>query len=132
MSLPAVSFCSLQVLEFTEETQEFVFEGIKEPCVVSLFRDFSAPVKVVPWQDDEETAFLMAHDSDAFNCWQAANTLAYKLLLNRTRHLMMNKQTKEIPPLSDIYKSAFKTALIDANGDKNIKVRFFLVSPIQF
>ncbi|KAL8428857.1 hypothetical protein ACSSS7_006955 [Eimeria intestinalis] len=35
-----------KVLEFTKEEETFVFDNIQEPCVVSLLRDFSAPVKL--------------------------------------------------------------------------------------
>ncbi|KAL8441869.1 hypothetical protein Emed_007463 [Eimeria media] len=113
-----------KVLEFTKEEETFVFEDIKEPCVVSLLRDFSAPVKLRPFQTDEETAFLMSHDSDAFNRWQAANTLAHKLLLQGARHLIQKRgdgEEAKMPPLSEIYKNAFKTALLDEACDQSIK-----------
>ncbi|KAL8272188.1 hypothetical protein Esti_003853 [Eimeria stiedai] len=113
-----------KVLEFAKEEETFVFEGIQEPCVVSLLRDFSAPVKLRPFQTDQETAFLMSHDSDAFNRWQAANTLAHKLLLQRARHLIQQRgdaQGAAMLPLSEVYKSAFKTALLDEACDQSIK-----------
>ncbi|KAL8426752.1 hypothetical protein Efla_006738 [Eimeria flavescens] len=113
-----------KVLEFTKEEQTFVIEGVEEPCVVSLFRDFSSPVKVWPFQTDEETAFVMSHDSDAFNRWQAANTLAYKLLLQATKQLIRQKAENgegKAPPLSQVYKDAFKAALLDEACDKSIK-----------
>ncbi|CDI82907.1 Aminopeptidase N, related, partial [Eimeria acervulina] len=56
-----------QVLELVEEEQLFEVEGIEEDCVLSLFRGFSAPVKVSPFYNDEETAFLMSYDTDAFS-----------------------------------------------------------------
>lgn len=114
----------MQVLELTEAEQTFVFDDVKEPCVASLFRDFSAPVRVSPWLTDEDTAFLMAYDSDAFNKWEAANALARKLLLQRAKHLSSNGcNTKDMQPLSEVYRQAFKTALLDPNCDQSIKVR---------
>lgn len=120
---------STQVLEFTEEEQTFVFKDILEPCIPSLFRDFSSPVKVLPWQPEEDIAFLMAYDSDAFNRWQAANTLAYRLLLGKTKALIRTKQqegdttedTEKLSSLSSVYKTAFKSALTDTKCDKSIK-----------
>jgi aminopeptidase N len=51
--------------------QEFVFEGIAEAPVPSILRGFSAPVKLVVEQSDEDLAFLMGHDSDrpVFSTW---------------------------------------------------------------
>lgn len=50
--------------------------------VASLLRGFSAPVKMaVEGQTDEDLLFLLAHDSDPFNRWEAGQVLAKKLLL---------------------------------------------------
>jgi aminopeptidase N len=49
--------------------------------VPSLLRGFSAPVKLrMPYTDDDLT-FLMAHDSDAFNRWEAGQRLALTRLI---------------------------------------------------
>ncbi|XP_026194050.1 puromycin-sensitive aminopeptidase [Cyclospora cayetanensis] len=111
-----------QVLEFTEREQSFEFTDINEPCVPSLFRDFSAPVKVLPYRTDEDTAFLMAFDSDPVNRWDASNTLAFKLLLERSKFLSSNNLAQEgMPPLSKIYTEAFRTTLADEQCDRSIK-----------
>jgi len=64
-----------QVLHFTEEEQTFVFSGLKEKPVLSLFRDFSAPVKVRFIQPEEELLFRLQNDSDGFNRWDAGQQL---------------------------------------------------------
>ena len=70
------------VLRVTEATQEFVFEGIQERPVPSLLRGFSAPVKMaVEGQTDEDLVFLLAHDTDPFNRWEAGHLLSKKLML---------------------------------------------------
>jgi aminopeptidase N len=46
-----------------------------------LLRGFSAPVKVRYDYNDAELMFLMAHDSDGFNRWDAAQTLAQRVIL---------------------------------------------------
>ncbi len=69
------------MLELREREHRFVFEDIAEPPVPSLLRGFSAPVKVeYDWQD-EQLLHLMAHDSDGFNRWDAAQTLLRRVLL---------------------------------------------------
>lgn len=70
-----------QVLELTEAEQSFTFEGLSEKPVPSVLRDFSAPVVLESNLPDENTAFLLAHDSDPFNRWEAGRTLARKSLL---------------------------------------------------
>jgi aminopeptidase N len=70
-----------RVLDVTEAEQVFEFADVPAPPVPSLLRGFSAPVKLrMPYTDDDLT-FLMAHDSDAFNRWEAGQTLGTRLLL---------------------------------------------------
>jgi hypothetical protein len=50
--------------------------------VPSLLRGFSAPVKlVVEGQSDDHLRLMFAHDSDAFNRWEAGQRLYMKLVL---------------------------------------------------
>jgi aminopeptidase N len=60
----------------------FVFEDIPEPPVMSLNRNFSAPVRVVANLSGDDLRFLAAHDSDPFNRWQAVQSLATRLLVD--------------------------------------------------
>jgi aminopeptidase N len=70
------------VLEFTEATQSFTFTGIEQIPVPSLLRNFSAPVVLDYDYSDDELAFLLAHDSDPFNRWEAGQRLATRRLLS--------------------------------------------------
>jgi aminopeptidase N len=72
---------SSRVLELTEREQSFSFVDVAEPPVPSLLRGFSAPIKLSFDYRDEELMFLMAHDSDGFNRWDAAQTLAQRVIL---------------------------------------------------
>jgi len=68
------------VLELTKAEQSFRFEGLGARPVLSVLRGFSAPVvleRVVP---AEERAFLLAHDTDPFNKWEAGRALARDVL----------------------------------------------------
>ncbi len=69
-----------RILSLTEARQRFTFEGLAARPVPSLFRGFSAPVKLAA-QPRERLAFLFAHDSDPFNRWEAGQQLAAQLLL---------------------------------------------------
>lgn len=65
-----------QVLELTEPSQSFTFKGLAARPVVSALRGFSAPVILDHPQDDATRNFLLAHDSDPFNRWEAGRALA--------------------------------------------------------
>ena len=59
------------VLEVTEAEQSFTFDGLAARPVPSLLRGFSAPVILDRATTPEERAFLLAHDTDPFNKWEA-------------------------------------------------------------
>ncbi|MDE4134444.1 aminopeptidase N [Phaeobacter sp. QD34_3] len=65
-----------QVLEMTEGKQSFTFEGLAAKPVPSILREFSAPVILERETTNSERAFLLAHDTDPFNRWEAGNALA--------------------------------------------------------
>lgn len=56
------------------------FTGVASLPVPSLFRGFSAPVKLSLDLPNQELLVLLKHDTDAFNRWQAAQTAAMRLL----------------------------------------------------
>jgi len=70
-----------RILQLKEKMQTFIFSDIHEKPVVSFLRDFSAPVKVDSFHTPEELAFLMKHDSNKFNHWDAATQLAASTIL---------------------------------------------------
>ena len=65
-----------RVLELTSSKQQFVFTGIDESPLLSLGRGFSAPVLFKTPADRRTQANLMRHDTDDFNRWEAARSLA--------------------------------------------------------
>jgi aminopeptidase N len=73
------------VLELTENQQSFTFEKLAAKPVPSILRDFSAPVILDHETDTATKAFLLAHDTDPFNRWQAGRDLALETLLDMLR-----------------------------------------------
>ncbi len=69
------------VLEMTEAEQSFAFPGLAARPVASILRGFSAPVVLEREVGPEERAFLLAHDTDPFNRWEAGRGLARDVLL---------------------------------------------------
>ncbi|MEL7282649.1 MAG: DUF3458 domain-containing protein, partial [Pseudomonadota bacterium] len=73
------------ILEMTEERQSFEFENLTARPVPSLLRGFSAPVILERSASNSERAFLLAHDTDPFNKWEAGRALARDGLLAMLR-----------------------------------------------
>ncbi|KAF6003161.1 hypothetical protein F1559_000065 [Cyanidiococcus yangmingshanensis] len=87
--------------------QSFTLTGVPPNYVVSYLRQFSAPVKLYreAWSDPEreerELAFLMAHDTDDFQRWDAAQ----QLLL----HAAHREQGRLSEPVIAAFQRAFDT-----------------------
>jgi len=70
-----------RLIELREAEQQFVFQDLEEEPVPSLFRGFSAPIRLEMQRSSADYALLMAHDDDAFNRWDAGQQLALSLLV---------------------------------------------------
>ncbi|MEP3297546.1 MAG: aminopeptidase N [Pseudoruegeria sp.] len=71
-----------EILEMTEATQSFAFTGLSEKPIPSVLRGFSAPVILNRKSDNAERAFLLTHDTDPFNKWEAGRALAKDVLVH--------------------------------------------------
>ena len=70
-----------ETLILAQPQQSYTFHNISEPPTPSLFRNFSAPVKL-QGQSRERLAFLAAKDADLFNRWDALQQYATLVLLD--------------------------------------------------
>lgn len=105
---------STVILRIEKEEEEFVFVDIPERPIPSLLRNYSAPVRLVSDITDDDLYFLLAHDSDEFNRWEAGQTLARKLMLS------LVDQTQQNQPLSVDAKfvNGLRSILCDTSLDK--------------
>jgi len=69
-----------RILQLTEDEQTFEFINVHQEPVPSLFRDFSACVKVSMDYTFEERLFLMSVDTDDFNRWDQSRQIFLELL----------------------------------------------------
>ncbi len=90
-----------RMLLLDEATQTFVFENIASEPVVSLLRDFSAPVQLNYDYQDADLAFLLKHETNGFNRWQVTQMLVNRILLQ-------SQGTKSSP---DVYLEALAQTL---------------------
>ncbi len=102
----------LPLIHFTEKQQRFVFKEIIEKPVLSLNRQFSAPIKLVWNASQSDLLHLIKYDSDEFNRREAN----YKMSLEELRRLVHDQ------------KSAANALVVEAWGfilnDKNIDPQF--------
>ena len=92
-----------QILELTEWEHSFTFEGLSCQPVPSLLRGFSAPVKLNFEWTDEQLAFLMAHDSDSFQRWEAGQKLYTKVILSMVDQLRSDGALSMNPFVSEAF-----------------------------
>jgi aminopeptidase N len=71
------------VLDAAEDT--LIFENVAAEPVPSLFRGFSAPVRVESALDAAARLTLLRHDPDSFNRWEAAQRVALGLMTAQVR-----------------------------------------------
>ena len=73
------------LLEVSDREQVFTFRDVPTSPTPSLLRGFSAPVRLTTSLDPNQIEFLMMHDKDPFNRWQAAQSYASNLLTATSR-----------------------------------------------
>ncbi len=83
-------------LQLTEASQTFIFNGVNQRPIVSILRNFSAPVKLEMDRTLDELAFLLSYDNDSFNRWEAGQQLTGKVIsglindIQNGRELVLN------------------------------------------
>jgi aminopeptidase N len=70
-----------RTLVLTQPTESFTFVNIDAEPVPSILRGFSAPVVLEFDYSNAQLLHLLAHDSDAFNRWEAGQRLAIRLAI---------------------------------------------------
>ena len=93
------------VLSETHAT--LTFTEVESEPVPSLLRGFSAPVKLACNYSVDQLLRLLAHDSDPFNRWEAAQQLGLRIAID------LIQGTGEVParPLNEAYLSALRAVL---------------------
>ena len=115
-----------RVLELTEAEQRLTFTGLAEEPVPSLFRGFSAPVKLDAGLGAAELAHLFAHDSDPFVRWDAGQSLALAAL----RRLIDERDAT--PRLAPELARAFAAGLDRAGEDHALAARALVLPSASY
>ncbi len=103
-----------RVLAVDQSEQTFTFVDVAEQPLPSLLRGFSAPVKLdFPYSRDQ-LMFLMQHDSDGFNRWEAGQQLSVQVL----QEMIGQHQRGEALQLDQRLVAALRTLLEDESLDQ--------------
>ncbi|HEY7765899.1 MAG TPA: aminopeptidase N [Aestuariivirgaceae bacterium] len=104
------------VLELNARSQTFRFSNIGSRPVPSINRDFSAPVKLNTNLTQKDLLFLMGQDSDAFNRWEAGQTIGKRLIVDAMAKVKARRRIAEPKGFADALKSTL--------GDRRLEPQF--------
>ncbi|MCG8490439.1 MAG: aminopeptidase N [Sneathiellales bacterium] len=103
-----------RLLDLKKKNQSFEFKGLSEKPVPSLFRNFSAPIKLRENPADSSIDHLFRGDSDPFNRWEAGQRFATRILLDQIEKSGAS-DTPNAPPAD--FTDAFAALLTDEGLD---------------
>lgn len=72
------------MLQLKKSYEEYRFENITTKPILSMLREFSAPVKVNYHYSDDDLLTLFMHDKDTFNRWEASQQFAVNFIVRRS------------------------------------------------
>ncbi|MEA3521702.1 MAG: aminopeptidase N [Campylobacterota bacterium] len=98
------------LLHVREESECFRFKAVTAKPILSINRNFTAPIKVI--YDNNNHSFLMRYDSDGFNRYEASQGFAMEVLFD----FMAQKQGE-----CEAYLDAFGAVLHDDKIDMMLK-----------
>ncbi len=84
------------LLELTQQKETFKLTHVAEEPILSINRDFSAPINIEFKQSDEDLYLLMNKDADAFNRWDSAQKI-YRQTLMKIYDNLKDNQTTDVP-----------------------------------
>jgi aminopeptidase N len=102
-----------RVLSLTERTQTFRFRNVPEKPVPSLLRGFTAPVTLSANLKERDWVFLMTHDSDPFNRWEATQRYATGLLIATVEALKAGGRPRKGDALADAVRKLLTAKKLD-------------------
>ena len=91
-----------RVVVLSKREQIFRFQNVSEKPVPSFLRKFTAPIKLSANQSEREWTFLMDHDGDHFNRWEAGQKYASTILISNTAALQNGTKERQGNVFSEI------------------------------
>ncbi len=126
LNLDGKGILNSPVIELTEARQIFRFTGVTHKPVLSINRGFTSPVILKTNTTAAELLFLISHDADSFNRWEAAQTLSKSLIVKAVKTLGAGRP----PPSVNGFADALGRTLDDPAMDDAFKA-LILVLPAE-
>ena len=101
------------IVEIVGSKQSFKFKDISEAPALSINRGFSAPVILKSNVTAAEQLFLIGHDSDNFNRWEAAQTIGKALIVKAVKALALGKKIPNISAFADALGKCLESSKLD-------------------
>jgi aminopeptidase N len=101
------------VLSLRQKEQTFQFYKVPSSPVVSLLKNFSAPVKLIHDCPDTDLMFLMVNDSDPFNRWDAAQQLSSRVIMRGMDHYRGGGEFHLDPLLLNSFREVLRSSRLD-------------------
>ncbi|VAW56552.1 Membrane alanine aminopeptidase N [hydrothermal vent metagenome] len=108
-----------KIVDIIDAEQVITFEDVEVDTLLSVLRNYSAPVKLNYALDNQQLAFLVEHDSDAFNRWNCSQQLGLNIMLS----LVEDYQQKKALVLDRFYIKTLQEILLDENMDNALTAR---------
>ena len=102
-----------RVISITEAEQLVTFVDVAEQPLPSLLRGFSAPVKLSFPYSRDQLMFLMQHDADGFNRWEAGQQLSVQVLQELIGQHQRGETLQLDPRLVGALRSVLENASLD-------------------
>ena len=102
---------SEKLLEIKKPQENFLFTDIPEPPIPSILRNFSAPVKVEFSYSDDDLRYLLIHDSDPFNRWEAGQRYFCRIILRLITDIQSGRELALPPQVAETF-----ARLLDMDG----------------
>jgi aminopeptidase N len=117
LDLEGTGVLNTPLIELKTPQKTFRFRNIPHRPVLSLNRDFSAPVRVTTNASLADQLFLMKHDRDPFNRWEASQTAGRSLI----ESTMAARRGERARPSSASFIEALNAVLMDPDADQAFK-----------
>jgi len=81
LDLDGTGLLNAPLIELREQKKVFRFRNVAKRPVLSLNRGFSAPIHITSNSTAADQLFLMGHDGDSYNRWEASQTRGRALII---------------------------------------------------
>ena len=116
------------VILLTDTSKDFFFRGIKQKPYCSLFRGFSAPIRLETTLSNEDLLALVKYDVDYFNRWEVGKSLSARLMLS----LLDKLKADETVVIPRMYFEMFEFLLMHRRSNHALTAKMLTLPEIDY